>query len=286
MMTKQQKALSNAARTRFRDDEMAQLSDALKTVITGLEHVMDDTCTMSGFCAEHGISYSAFRKILYSATHLYERPGGKESPCRSKDYRSFYTPEELVYLDVFQCDASDPRAVYSFMPPSIMTARHNLDLCFAEVLTDKEKQIMQMHYDDGMNFEEIAKEMHVSRERIRQRHIRCLKKLSHPLRKDILMYGESVYDEMRRKYEQKKQEKENECLKQIMHDDDIRNLPIEKSEFSVRVRHGLLRHGILTVGDLISTNVEELWKIPHLGKGSIREIERYMHQHIGEQWGS
>jgi len=56
-------------------------------------------------------------------------------------------------------------------------------------LTKREKKVIELYfgfYDDPKTLEKIAKEMHVTRERIRQILAKGLRKMRHPNRSQIL----------------------------------------------------------------------------------------------------
>jgi biotin operon repressor len=53
-------------------------------------------------------------------------------------------------------------------------------------LSDKAKHILQLRFWDNMTYEQIASEMGVSRERIRQIEAKALRQLKHPTRSDPL----------------------------------------------------------------------------------------------------
>jgi DNA-directed RNA polymerase subunit alpha len=51
-------------------------------------------------------------------------------------------------------------------------------------------------------------------------------------------------------------------------------IPIERLRLSVRAHNGLLRSGILTVGDVLDRSEEELMTIRNLGRKGYEEIRR------------
>jgi DNA-directed RNA polymerase subunit alpha len=59
-------------------------------------------------------------------------------------------------------------------------------------------------------------------------------------------------------------------------DDPVLKRPIEDLEVTVRAYHCLRGADIITIGDLIKRNKRQLWRIPNLGKKSIRDIENLL----------
>lgn len=139
--------------------------------------------------------------------------------------------------------------------------RENLYLVIKE-LSDKEERIIRLKYglDDThpKSLREIGEMFGVSAERIRQTISKCIKKLRHPTRRKML-FGENPFTSV-----------ETE-LSSITY-----KTKIEDCELSIRSKTCLIRHGVVTVDDLLKLSTYDMFKIKNMGKKSTGEILSYL----------
>ena len=158
-----------------------------------------------------------------------------------------------------------------------------------ESLTEREKKVLKLRYQNAMTLEEVANMLGVTRERIRQIEARALRKLRHPRH-----WKNWKFDTMSRYIEseklaselslknielRKKLEQMYEVLgvkypnaRTITQNDEIEPVPIDEMELSVRSYNCLKRANINYVEDLKGYTVESLKKVRNLGMKSIREV--------------
>lgn len=163
-----------------------------------------------------------------------------------------------------------------------------------ETLTERERDVLAYRYRDGLTLEETGKKYHIVRERVRQVEARALRKLRHPMRREIIE-GVSYSDykslredfwELQARYERVHAQALEECMEnmcdakaqleelQAHEAKSVREIPIVDMGLSVRSCNCLIRHRIQTVGDIVGMTAEELMKVRNLGRRSLDEIVR------------
>lgn len=155
------------------------------------------------------------------------------------------------------------------------------------VITDREEKIIRLYYIDGKTFEEIGKEFNVTRERIRQIENKAIKKLK--MFKKYFYGGkwclmeELAKEEYQKYLETQKSHWKYESAKQYIFQYEngfvlpIKEQKIENLELSVRSYNCLRRAGIRTIGDLLNFTYDDLFKIRHLGRKSMKEVLDKIH---------
>ncbi len=147
---------------------------------------------------------------------------------------------------------------------------NNLDNILEE-LKPREKEVLLMRYEEKLTYEEIGKECGVTGKRISQIISKSISKLKDSSNK---LVEEKVIENLR---------KENEILRKKLEffRSDIfsnyRNEGIEVLGLSVRAYNGLRKMRINTVGDLLGTNKNDLYKIRNVGRKTIEEIIQRVH---------
>lgn len=161
-----------------------------------------------------------------------------------------------------------------------------------ETLAERERDVLAYRYRDGLTLEETGEKYHVTRERIRQCEAKALRKLRHPLRREIIegvSYGDykslrEDFWELQGRYERVHAEALEACLANMCdakaqldaikatEAEDVRKMSIQDLDLSVRSFNCLLRADIKTVGDIVALPVERLMKVRNLGRRSVEEI--------------
>lgn len=155
-------------------------------------------------------------------------------------------------------------------------------------LSEREVKCIELRFKEGLNLEEIGKELGITKERVRQIISRGIRRLSHSSRLNILIKGYKNIEECKSLREEIRNElinlrnKYNELLnvksKEDINDDLKKELNspecilIEDLDFSVRTYNCLKRANINTVDKIIKLSEYELDHIRNLGRKSAREI--------------
>ena len=158
-----------------------------------------------------------------------------------------------------------------------------------EKLSEREQMIMWSRYSQNKTLEEVAKELNVTRERIRQIEAKALRKLGHPRNRSCVMAisvkqhqdeirekALQVEKELRQYYEEEM--KKNGALPKV-----IAETPIEELDLSVRAYNCLKRARINTVSQLQEMTKEKLLRVRNLGLKSTEEIQSKLKEYMEEQ---
>ena len=136
-----------------------------------------------------------------------------------------------------------------------------------EKLSEREQMIMWSRYAEKKTLCEVAKELNVTRERIRQIEAKALRKLGHPRNRSCVM-AISVKQHQDEISEYEEEMKKNGALPKV-----IAETPIEELDLSVRAYNCLKRARINTVGQLQEMTEEKLLRVRNLGRKSLEEIQ-------------
>lgn len=164
-------------------------------------------------------------------------------------------PDNLLY-DIFGGEWEFPRP--ADFDGSLEYVLHSL--------TERERRVLDFRYKDGLTFEGIGKHECVTRERIRQIHVKALRKLRNPQRLNYLKYG--VSGVIARKTESAREA----ALASLPKPDKPENIPLEELELSVRSYNCLKRAGMNTLREVSEMTFYELCNVRNLGKKSVDEI--------------
>lgn len=144
-----------------------------------------------------------------------------------------------------------------------------------EVLSERDRRLMEMYYRDRMSLDEIAGTLYVTRERVRQIILKAGRKLVHPsVMCKMRVVSLKEYDDLKRKYDLLYAQVNGTLPK------DITNRFIEDLDLSVRSYNALKRNGIQTVGELFGLSDEELSKFRNLGDKSKKEIKTKLYDFL------
>ena len=161
--------------------------------------------------------------------------------------------------------------------------RNGLHLAM-QTLPERERDVLEYRYRNGMTYEEIGEIVGVSRERVRQRIAKSLRKMRHPSRSGYYLKVSRIeLDEMRGKNDAL--QAENERLRAILSLHGIspemgdiqpkRNLyeiPLAEMEIPVRAYNCLRRAGMKSVGEVSEKSLDELMHLRNMGERSLREL--------------
>lgn len=150
--------------------------------------------------------------------------------------------------------------------------------CVYNTLNPKEQEAMKMRYEGEMTFLEIGDWFDVSRERARQIIGKSLRKLKHPMRKEILQFGKMKVEEERKKKEEEAKRiadevrKEEERRLKEMEKDGTAS--VQRYGLSVRAINVLGRAGLFTKGDVVEfvCNGGNVARIRNCGVKTFSEI--------------
>lgn len=166
---------------------------------------------------------------------------------------------------------------------------HSIQQLIDDVLSVREKQVLELRWRDKKTYDEICKVFCVTRERIRQIETKALRKLNHPTR--LLNYTAVPYRDYQT--EQKAREKAEERLDwflqhgtysvELTEDNEVKPenmISLKELDLSVRSYNALNRAGCETLHDITEIPDEEtFYKIRNLGRKSAEEIINKVHSY-------
>lgn len=159
-------------------------------------------------------------------------------------------------------------------------------------LTEREQQLIQQYYEDGLTLEDCGKLHHVTRERIREILAKAVRKLCHPSRRRYITDGYAIasgelereyrgrldaeYARLRAIYDAKIAELQAAIDNPVLPPPPV-NPALEDMELSVRSYNVLKRARKDTLDDVAAMTVDELTHVRNLGRKSLQEIIEKVH---------
>ena len=143
-----------------------------------------------------------------------------------------------------------------------------------ENLGDRQKIVITLRYRSHMTLEDIAKELHVTRERVRQieaRAIRILRRRE-SLNHWLLVPMERLLEAQRERDELKLKLITLGRTEDLEPEPKLKSVGIDEMDLSVRAYNCLRRAGIDTLADLQKMTQEDLMKVRNLGRKGLEEI--------------
>lgn len=227
---------------------------------------------------QNGNSYCVSCSI--NGTHYYK--SFKTLP-RAEEYLQnlqFFNKREVLnypdnLIDLFFADDDDVDIVY---------VEEHFDKNFIELLETlslRESECIRLYFKEGYTLESVAKQMGVTRERVRQIISKGLRRLKHPSRIKYLRYGKELYELQNNVFKMKEalENKIKIIAKRIampslysVQAQTVELLPIDVLDLTVRSYNCLRRAGINTIGDLLLLSEDKLRTIRNLGNKSVKEI--------------
>lgn len=142
-------------------------------------------------------------------------------------------------------------------------------------LNDRERIFILAYYRDHMNFQEIANQVSLTRERVRQIIHKGLAKLSAGDGASMLTHGIAEHYKLKQEMMastlmQQHTINDQTHTKAVLH--TLAVMPIEEMGLTVRTYNCLKRAGLDTVQDLLDTDLNGLKRVRNLGLHCIREI--------------
>jgi DNA-binding CsgD family transcriptional regulator len=156
-----------------------------------------------------------------------------------------------------------------------------------ECFTEREALAVKLYFKEEMTLDEVGKEMGITRERVRQVIARALRKLRHPTRQNLIVYGEdfrNLNSYLKHLYEVKNEIEELEAYiedhkdtyTELVKEDAsfcMNDISIDELDLSVRSFNALKRKGIKWASDAAKlVNSGEIVKVRNLGRKSYLEI--------------
>ena len=167
--------------------------------------------------------------------------------------------------------------------------------------TDNEKLTLKLRFEEYQTLEAVGNQIGVTRERVRQIETKAIRKLLHPTRIKIFLYGPDVIkaeediEILRAKLANEKNKLVEEMIsiqknglsstdaeKFKNSNDYILNIPIVKLNLSVRSTNCLVKElGYnAKVSDLLMLSPDDILKIRNIGRKSYKEITEIMREYL------
>lgn len=176
-------------------------------------------------------------------------------------------------------------------------------------MTDRERNLLQLYYRENMTLEQCGKTVGVTRERCRQIIAKAVRKLRHPTRLNLILYGLEGYEHLRANKKRRAilemEDEELDALEQeliarrqflesalevaLPVDEQMRKSAVttlEDMDLSVRTFNCLRRANCMTLFDVVEATKEgKLVKVRNLGKKSINEVLCKVKEMTGVDYG-
>ena len=130
-------------------------------------------------------------------------------------------------------------------------------------LTERERQILSMRYQERKTLKQIGEVIGVTGERIRSQEHRGIYRLRKPPLLGYIKYGKAAYEKL---IDEKKAKKEKEYNERGF------NIPLEELDFTVRAFNNLKKIGCDTVADIVDLSEEKILSVNSLGVKARIEI--------------
>ena len=245
----------------------------LKDCLAVIEDVRNGD-TEAHACRVHNLRQTNFRNIIRSRRNASAELEGRRELEECKN--DFFDWRDRFLHELFG-DSSLPGSDFDEAWDYVMQS-----------LTEREVAIITAHFKEGKTLEEIAKEKGVTRERIRAIEHKAFRKLRHPWRAGVFMYG---LEHARLLEEKKQMEKENIAKRNLAIKQEIQQLKgeheklpeeeksglisqisIDEAGFSVRTYNCLKRARFKTLEDVSLLRISDMQRIRSMGKKSIDDI--------------
>lgn len=171
-------------------------------------------------------------------------------------------------------------------------------------LSDREGYIITARFCNRKTLDELAKELKVTKERIRQLVAKTIQKLRHPYRMKIIFVGTDLDNELlelQKEYQEKinltkikidELSKKTSQIEQFRerYENDIVNTTIDQLDLSPRTYNAVSRYlwhksnyagdfRKIALRDIIALTVDEVISIRNLGSGSFNELLSKLHDY-------
>ena len=136
-------------------------------------------------------------------------------------------------------------------------------MLFRSELTERERQILFLRYQERKTLKEIGEIIGVTAERIRSQELRAIYRLRKPPLLGYIKYGKVACEQL---IATRKAEKEKEYNERGF------NIPLEELDLSVRAFNNLKKIGCDTVADVVDLTEEKILSVNSLGVKTRTEI--------------
>ena len=216
----------------------------------------------------HSMGYKSNRIKNYGRTDIFIQ-GSNARPIPSWPYN--------MLIKAFIIDGTEP------LSDKQLSGLEKAMECF----TEREAIAVKLYFKEEMTLDEVGKEMGITRERVRQVIAKALRKLRHPTRQNLIVYGEdfrNLNSYLKHLYEVKNEiaeleayiEEHKDTYTELVKEDAsfrINDLSIDELDLSVRSFNALKRKGIKWASEAAALlNSGEIVKVRNLGRKSYLEI--------------
>lgn len=226
--------------------------------------------------------------------------------CRDTYNQENEVNESFIQYDDFS--SWQDALMYAVTEDKNMVATSDFDEAWNYVkttLTDRETKVIEYRFEESMTLKEIANMFNISQERVREIENKAIRKLRHPKRAKILLYGTKYIDALKsynKSIEEQRLQKMNDAVaKEIsgrfnsvasemnFGDDEVKELIVEEAikravsinyaiedlGLSVRTYNCLKRAGLNTLDDVLNySDSNGLYKIRNFGLNSFYDLKR------------
>lgn len=271
--------MANTNRTRLTKEKLEETIGILQDIIKVCESCKDSETYWMQACREAGLKPDKTRwLVLVLEKYRFNYVPLEETDDEDETEAIIFDGYESFYRAVW----GEKRIERSTLPYDYKEGVHYV--LEQTGFSERESEVIKHHFGIGYEvpktLEETGKIFGISRERTRGIVAKALRKCRNKDRADILRYGLRKYNilEEERKARAEDEyaalaEKQKDYNRKRISRNPLSMIPVEKLELSERARNRLRSKGILSLGQLLLFDEEDLLRIQGMGKRTVKEIQ-------------
>lgn len=284
--------ISHATLSQCLSGRMVPNVSLLMTIADYFGVSVDYLCGVGEHPEDFGKRYMQFRRLDYEATYK-RRQGLAPSDRFGEAPYPYNLLDDVIYKSGYEKYKSEDGYWDGLLTPGQEEA---LQYILDRFLSEKERVVIKLYYEEGRSLEDIGKEFNVTRERIRQIILKVLRQLRHPSRFKPILYGLDGYkrysgvqdklvelekeehrvDEMERDLIFRRNYIESALLCSPVEVESANGpLSIEDMDLSVRTFNCLCRAGIRDLSGIlrqVDKGYSSFLRIRNMGRKSVDEV--------------
>jgi len=185
------------------------------------------------------------------------------------------SPEERIFRDVISDTHRNIDKSYIDFPVDFeSTMQDVMEECYEDM---RDNEIIRLAYCDELSYQQIAEEIGISIERVRQLIVRFIKKMRRSDRVRRMILGNEEYSIVVESLDKKKEKIIQASSNQFDIKDDI---SIDFLNLSRRTSNCLKRNDIQTIKQIVELQDSDLMKMRNFGASSLTELREEINKYL------